>query len=84
MNTALAVAVGYLFGAKLAKQDLDRLGRAVQALVATEEFSDVVTAARAQVASSLRDLATLVDSTAVSDKGGDLVAQVRRLVGEDR
>ena len=41
--------VGYVVGARTGGKDLDRLGRSLKALYGTDEFTDVVVAARAQV-----------------------------------
>ncbi len=83
MNVFVAMAVGYLLGAKTGGEDLDQLGRSVKTLCQTDEFSDVVSATRAQVATTLRELASMVDGELPLPDGVDLVAQVRRLVGED-
>jgi|HubBroStandDraft_1064217.scaffolds.fasta_scaffold839169_2 hypothetical protein len=81
MKVVLALAAGYLFGAKTGGKDLDQLGRSLKALCETDEFSDVVVATRAHLASSLRDLASMVDGgERISAIGGDLVARVRSLV----
>ncbi len=84
MKTLFALAAGYLIGAKTGGKDLDRLGRSLKLLCNTEEFADVVSAARAQVGSTLREIATIVDGDQhIPDIGGDLVATVRHLVGHD-
>ena len=84
MKVLAALAAGYIFGAKTGGKDLDQLGRSLKALCETEEFADVVSAARAQVGSSLRQLAAIVDGhDDDAEAGGDLVAQVRHLVGRD-
>jgi hypothetical protein len=81
MKVVLALAVGYLFGAKTGGKDLDQLGRSLKSLCETDEFADVVLAARAQVGSSLRELAAMVDGEGgFATAGGDLVARVRSLV----
>ena len=49
MNILVALAVGYVVGAKTGGKDLDQLGRSLKALCETDEFADVVAAARAQV-----------------------------------
>jgi len=84
MNIVVALAVGYVIGAKTGGKDLDQLGRSLKALCDTDEFADVITAARAQVGMTLRELATIVDGgQKLPDVGGDLVARVRHLVGQD-
>ena len=59
--------------------------RSLKALCGTDEFADVVSAARAQVGAGLRELAAVIDGEhAAPDAGsGDLVARVRGLVGRD-
>jgi hypothetical protein len=82
MKFLAALAAGYIFGAKTGGKDLDQLGRSVKALCETEEFADVISVARAQVGSSLRELASMVDGhRGASPVDDDLVAQVRHLVG---
>jgi hypothetical protein len=84
MKTLAALAAGYLIGAKAGGKDLDRLSRSLKSLYQTDEFADVVSAARAQLGSTLRELAAIVDSNqSVSDVSGDLVATVRHIVGRD-
>jgi hypothetical protein len=89
-NVFLALAVGYVIGAKTGGKELDQLGRSVTALMGTDEFADVVVTARSQVSSTLRQLASMVDGEHHTDTGngngngnGDLVARVRNLVGSD-
>ena len=91
MKLLAALAVGYVVGARTGAKELDQLGRSLKALCDTDEFADVVTAARAQLGTTLRDLAALVDGgagaapstapAAASDPASDLVARVSRLVG---
>ena len=84
MNVLVALAVGYVLGTKTRGRQLDDLGRSLKVLCATDEFGDVVAAARAHAGTTLRDLAAMVDGhTPASDNGGDLVAQVRHLVGHE-
>jgi hypothetical protein len=83
-NVFLALMVGYVIGAKTGGKELEELGRSVNALFGTDEFADVVTSARSQVGSTLRELASMVDGEhRLTDVSGDLVAKVRNLVGPD-
>ncbi|MGH9301137.1 MAG: hypothetical protein ACRD0I_08595 [Acidimicrobiales bacterium] len=83
MNIFVALAIGYLVGAKTGGKDLEHLSRSLKALCGTDEFSDVVSAARVQVGSTLRELATLVGGEqGAPDSDGDLVTRVRHLVGQ--
>jgi len=78
-----ALAAGYLIGAKTGGKDLDQLGRSLKALSATDEFGEVVVAARAHVSSTLREIASIIDGEhPMPEVGGDLVARVRSLVGQ--
>jgi hypothetical protein len=84
MNVLLALAIGYLVGARTGGEDLDRLGRSLKALCETDEFTDVMAAGRAQLGHTLRELASVIDGERLpADAGGDLVARVRNLVGHD-
>ncbi len=85
MNVFLAMAVGYVVGAKTGGKDLDQLGRSLKSLCETDEFADVVSAARTQIGTTLRELAGIVDGEhqAPDAAGGDLVAKVRHLVGQE-
>lgn len=84
MRTVLALAVGYALGARAGGRQLAELERSLKALLQTDEFADVVAAARTQVGAGLRDLATVVDGGVGAEPAdGDLVARVRRLAGLD-
>jgi hypothetical protein len=84
MKPLAALAVGYFLGARSGGKDLDQLARSLEALCGTDEFADVVTAARSQLGSGLRELAAFVEGNQrESDRGGDIVTKVRNLVGRD-
>jgi hypothetical protein len=84
MNILIALAVGYLIGAKTGGKDLEQLSRSLKALCETDEFADVVVAARSQVAATLRELASMVDGgQPAAVPTGDLVARVRHMVGRE-
>jgi hypothetical protein len=84
VSALLALAVGYFLGARNGRSDLDRLKRALTALYGTDEFAEVVAAARAQVGGTLHELATIIEGERrLPDDTGDLVARVRNLVGRD-
>jgi hypothetical protein len=83
-NIVLALLVGYVIGAKTAGKELDELGKSISALVGSDEFVDVVTAARSQAGSTLRELASMVDGQhRLHEVSGDLVARVKNLVASD-
>jgi hypothetical protein len=76
-----AIAIGYIVGAKSGAKDLDRLSRSLHALFDTDEFSDVIGVARAQVGTGLREIAALIDGQhPVPEGAADIVAKVRNLV----
>jgi hypothetical protein len=84
MGVLVALVVGYVMGAKTGGRELEQLGRSLKALYGTDEFADVVSAARAQMGVGLRELAALIGGEgAASDTSGDLVARVRTLVGRE-
>jgi len=84
VNLFLAAAIGYLIGAKTGGKDLDQLTSSLKALVETDEFSDVIAAARSQVGGTLRALAAIVDSPGEPPAGTpDLLATVRHIVSQD-
>lgn len=84
MAVVAALVVGYVMGAKTRGKELEQLSRSLKALYDTDEFADVVTAARAQVGAGLRELASMIDGhRGLPEAGGDLVARVRTLVGRE-
>jgi hypothetical protein len=83
-NVLVALAIGYILGAKTGAKELEQFNRSVAALLGTDEFADVVASARTQVGSSLREVASMIDGGhQMPEVGGDLVAKVRSLVGHD-
>jgi hypothetical protein len=83
-NVLLALAIGYVIGAKTGGKELDQLGESITALLGTDEFVEVVSSARAQAGSTLRQLAAMVDGDRhPNDMGGDVVAKVRSLISQD-
>jgi hypothetical protein len=83
MKALLALMAGYVVGAKTGGEDLDRLGRSLKALCDTDEFADVVSAARAHLGGALRQAAAVVDGEREPPAGSDIVARVRHLVSQD-
>jgi hypothetical protein len=78
-----AMAIGYVAGAKTGPKNLDELSRSLKALTKTDEFADVISAARAQVAAMLRATASLVEGEpGPPEATADLVARVRYLRGD--
>ena len=84
MKLLAALAVGYFVGARTGGRDLEQLSQSLKALCETDEFSDVVAAARSQLGTTLRELAAIADGDRpLPEVNGDLVAKVRHLVGHD-
>jgi hypothetical protein len=84
MATLLVFAMGYFVGARTGKKEWDDLVRSLKALSETEEFSDVVMAARSHLGHTLRELAGMLEGHDVRDiDDQDLVAHVRTLLGSD-
>jgi hypothetical protein len=82
-NLLAALAVGYVVGAKTRGKSYEELGRSLRALGRTPELAEVISAARAQVASGLKNLASTVEGGAATVGTRDHVgARVKRLVGE--
>jgi hypothetical protein len=83
MGVFFGLIVGYLLGARTGGKDLEQLSESVKALAGTDEFADVVSAARSQVGHTLRELAAIVDGhdgAASDDPSLDLVDRVRHIV----
>ncbi len=83
-NVLIALAVGYVLGAKTAGREFEQLNQSLAALFGTDEFGEVVASARAQVGGTLRELASMVEgSQAGFGANHDIVERVRGLVGDD-
>lgn len=80
MGVFVALAVGYVIGARTGSKDLDQVTQALKALSASEEFADVVSAVRSHVGHTLRELAGMIEGTADEMETGDLVDRVRHLI----
>ena len=88
----VALASGYVLGARADKEDFDDVVQALRAVLDSEEVHDLVVTVRGHVGHALRNLADIVEqhqeaatsvrATATSVVGADLVDRVRRLVGE--
>jgi hypothetical protein len=86
MGAVVALVVGYVVGARAGSKDLDQVTRALRAVRQSEEFADLVSAARTHAAHTLRELATIVGGEAerTDDAGnasGDVVERVRHIFG---
>lgn len=84
MGIFVGLVVGYLLGARTGGKDLDQLSRSLKALADTDEFGDVVAAARSHVGHTLRELASIVDHDGSrggpTDPSVDLVDRVKHIV----
>jgi hypothetical protein len=86
MKVFLALAAGYVLGARTGSEHFDEVVRSLRAIKDSEEFHDLVSSVRSHAGATLRELATLVErpSAAGDDEAaiaGDLVERVRHLAG---
>ena len=82
MKVLLALAAGYVLGARAGKREFDDLVTALQALRSSEEMNDLVAAFRSHASHTLRELADVLDGNRELDLStDDLVERVRELVG---
>ena len=80
----VALVAGFVLGTRSRGEEWDQVRRSLVALYGSDEFADVVSATRAQVAKSLRVLAQMVDAEPESTPPeGDVVARVRHLIAHD-
>jgi len=79
MGFFVALAVGYVVGARAGSKDLDEVGKALKALSASDEFADVVSAVRSHLGHTLRELAGAIEGAPKELETGDLVERVRHL-----
>jgi hypothetical protein len=88
MGIFVALAVGYVVGAKTGSKDLDQLTKSLRALRESEEFADVVAAVRSHLGHTLREVASTLDGGGGGGgvggsvrQSGDMVDRVRQLFG---
>lgn len=86
MKLLLALAAGYVLGARNGGEHVDDVVRSLRAVKDSEEFHDLVNSLRAHASATLRDLASIVDQPGGSADGDlgdatDLVERVRSLTG---
>lgn len=85
MGALVALAIGYVIGARAGSKDLDQVTAALRALTASDEFADVVAAMRSHVGHTLREVGGMIEGSreapGVDDVAGDLVDRVRHLFG---
>jgi len=61
MAVVAALVVGYVMVPRPGGKSSNSFSRSLKALYDTDEFADVVTAARAQVGAGLRELASMIE-----------------------
>ena len=84
MVAFLALVAGYVMGAKVGSRDLDQVASSLKRMAESEEFADVVTAVRAHVGHTLREIGALIDGESEpSEETGDLVERVRHLFASE-
>lgn len=82
MGIFVAFAVGYVLGARTGSRDLDQLREAIAALRESDEFADLVSAARSHASHTLHEIANMVERGDTPDiDTDDLVGRVRQLFG---
>jgi hypothetical protein len=83
MSILAALVAGFVIGTKAGGEEWDQVRQSLVALYGSEEFADVVTATRAQVAKTLRVVAQMVDAEPEEVHDTDVVARVRHLIARD-
>ena len=83
MRWLVALAVGYVVGARAGSKDLEQITQALRAIRESEEFDDLTAAVRAHLGHTLRELAAMVEGASDRVDALDLVDQVRHLVVRD-
>jgi|KBSSwiStaDraftv2_1062776.scaffolds.fasta_scaffold714675_2 hypothetical protein len=86
MKVVLALAAGYMIGARTGSEHFDDILRSLRAVRDSEEFQELIVNIRSHAGSTLRELAALVEHPSDAAGGdatisGDLVARVRDLAG---
>jgi hypothetical protein len=84
LTALLALVAGFILGVKTDEEDFGEVRRALVALYGSDEFADVASAMRSQVAKTLRMAANMIDTEPVLDTSGDdVVNRVRHLIAHD-
>jgi hypothetical protein len=83
MSILAALVAGFVIGTKSGGEEWDQVRQSLVSLYGSEEFADVVTATRAQVAKALRVMAQMVDAEPEEVDDTDVVARVRHLIAHD-
>jgi hypothetical protein len=85
MGMLIAFAAGFVVGARTGKKEFEDLTTSLRALRDSQEFADVVVAARAHMSHGLRELASVLDGAASAKSGEseDVVTRVKLLFGRE-
>jgi len=85
MGMLIAFAAGFVVGARTGKKEFEDLTTSLRALRDSQEFADVVAAARTHMSHGLRELASVLDGAASAEGGEseDVVTRVKVLFGRE-
>lgn len=84
MGMLIAFAAGFVVGARTGKKEFEDLTTSLRALRDSQEFADVVAAARAHMSQALRELASVLDGAAsATGESEDVVTRVKVLFGRE-
>jgi hypothetical protein len=84
VSVLVALVAGFVLGTRSKGEEWEEVRRSLVALYGSDEFADVVSATRTQMAKSLRMLAQMIDAEPESvAPDGDVVARVRHLIAHD-
>lgn len=83
MSILAALVAGFVLGVKSGDEEWEQVRRSLVALYGSDEFADVVSATRVQVAKALRVLAQMIDAEPSAVPEGDVVTRVRHLIAHD-
>jgi hypothetical protein len=81
----IAFGAGFVIGARTGKKEFDDLTTSLRALRDSQEFADVMAAARSHVSYGLRELASVLEGagSAADGESADVVTRVKVLFGRD-
>jgi hypothetical protein len=85
MKVFLALAAGYVLGARTGSEHFDEVVRSLRAIKDSEEFHGLLSSVRSHAGATLRELATMIERPPTDAEGdaatSDLVERVRHLAG---
>lgn len=82
MGILLALAVGYVAGAKAGPHGFEEIRSAVQTIRESDEVAALLAALRSHAGYALREFSDLLNDDRERVAVGDLVARVRNMAGE--